>query len=142
MTEIRVTYSGLIAFVIGIISVISGLVVTVVITRSLTSFEYGTWTLILNLIGYVIILEPIISYWATREIARKTESGTTAVLSSGIFSCLGILIYVIILTVVVMQTDASFDIMFYAIILVPIIFINSSHISQNFNFFILIFIIC
>ena len=84
MTEIRVTYSGLIAFVIGIISVISGLVVTVVITRSLTSFEYGTWTLILNLIGYVIILEPIISYWATREIARKTESGTTAVLSSGI----------------------------------------------------------
>ena len=56
MTEIRVTYSGLIAFVIGIISVISGLVVTVVITRSLTSFEYGTWTLILNLIGYVIIL--------------------------------------------------------------------------------------
>lgn len=134
MTEIRVTYSGLIAFVIGIISVISGLVVTVVITRSLTSFEYGTWTLILNLIGYVIILEPIISYWSTREIARKTESGTTAVLSSGIFSCLGILIYLIILTVVVMQTDASFDIMFYAIILVPIIFINRTLTAINLGF--------
>ena len=124
MSEIRVTYSGFIAFIIGMISVISGLIVTIIITRSLTPLEFGTWTLIINLIGFIIILEPIVSYWATREIARKTESGTTAVITNGVFSCVAILVYIVILLIVATQTDASFDIMLYAVILVPVIFVN------------------
>ena len=127
-------YSGLIAFVIGIVSVISGLIVTLIITRNLSSLEYGTWLLIMNFIGYVIILEPIVSYWATREIARKDESGTTAVISNGIFSCIGILVYIAILVIVVSQTDASYDLMLYALILIPVIFINRTLTAINLGF--------
>lgn len=134
MSEIKVTYSGLIAFVIGIVGVISGLIVSIVITRNLSSLEYGTWLLIMNFIGYVIILEPIISYWTTREIARKDESGTTAVISNGIFSCVGILVYIIILTVIAPQTDASYDLMLYGIILIPAIFVNRTLIAINLGF--------
>ena len=124
MTEIKVNSSGLIAFVIGIIGIISGLIVTVVITRNLSSSEYGTWALIMNLIGYVIILEPIVSYWATREIARKDESGATAIIANGVFSIVGILAYIIILIFISAQTNTDFNLMIYAIILIPIIFIN------------------
>ena len=127
-------YSGLIAFVIGIVSVISGLIVTLIITRNLSSLEYGTWLLIMNFIGYVIILEPIVSYWATREIARKDESGTTAVISNGIFSCIGILVYIAILVIVVSQTDASYDLMLYALILIPVIFISRTLTAINLGF--------
>jgi len=134
LTEIRVTYSGFIAFIIGIISVISGLIVTIVITRNLTSLEYGTWTLIINLIGYIIILEPIVSYWATREVARKTESGTTAVITNGVFSFVAILVYIVILLIVATQTDASFDIMLYAVILIPVIFLNRTLTAVNLGF--------
>ena len=134
MSEIRVNYSGLIAFVIGIVSVICGLIVTLIITRNLSSLEYGTWLLIINFIGYVIILEPIISYWATREIARKNETGTTAVISNGIFSCVGILVYIVILVVIVSQTDASYDLMLYALILIPVIFINRTLTAINLGF--------
>ena len=134
MSEIRVNYSGLIAFVIGIVSVVSGLIVTLIITRNLSSLEYGTWLLIMNLIGYVIILEPIVSYWATREIARKDESGTTAVISNGIFSCIGILVYIAILVIVVSQTDANYDLMLYALILIPVIFINRTLTAINLGF--------
>jgi O-antigen/teichoic acid export membrane protein len=134
LSEIRVNYSGLIAFVIGIVSVVSGLIVTLIITRNLSSLEYGTWLLIMNLIGYVIILEPIVSYWATREIARKDESGTTAVISNGIFSCIGILVYIAILVIVVSQTDANYDLMLYALILIPVIFINRTLTAINLGF--------
>ena len=86
MSEIRVTYSGLIGLLIGLSTVVSGLIFILIITRSLTPNELGTWGLIGGLLTYVIILEPIISYWTTREIARDVDSGKTAILSSGIFS--------------------------------------------------------
>ena len=96
MSSIRVTYSGLIGLVIGLSSVITGMIFILIVTRSLTPEELGTWGLVGGLITYVIILEPMISYWATREIARGTESGKTAVISSGIFSIVGILAFIVI----------------------------------------------
>ena len=67
---IRVLYSGLFFFVVGIITILTGLVFMLIITRTLSQQEFGTWTLIMGLIVYVTIIEPIGSYWVTREIAR------------------------------------------------------------------------
>ena len=75
MSGIRVTYSGLISFSIGLVGVLTGLIFTLIITRELSQEEFGTWSLIGGLTGYVLILEPIISYWTTREIARNKKSG-------------------------------------------------------------------
>ena len=52
MSEIRVSYSGFISFLIGIISTIVGVAFVLVLTRSLSTIEYGTWGLILGLIAY------------------------------------------------------------------------------------------
>ncbi|MDE2590135.1 MAG: hypothetical protein KGL95_10795, partial [Patescibacteria group bacterium] len=86
MSGIRITYSGLILFVVGLISVFTSLISNFLITRNLTITDYGTWGLISGLYGYIVVIEPIMSYWATREIARGIESGKTAMFSSGIFS--------------------------------------------------------
>ena len=87
LSSIRVTYSGLISFTVGLISVFTGLVFLTIVTRSLSIEEYGTWGLLLNLLAYVIILEPIISYWVIREIPRNLDSGKTAIITSIIFFC-------------------------------------------------------
>ena len=75
MSSIRVTYSGLIGLVIGLSSVITGMIFILIVTRSLTPEELGTWGLVGGLITYVVILEPMISYWTQREIARDIDSG-------------------------------------------------------------------
>ena len=85
MSKIRVTYSGLIALTVGLVSVITGIVFTLIVTRQLTADEFGTWALIGGLLSYVIITETTISYWTTREIARGNESGRTALFASGVF---------------------------------------------------------
>ena len=64
MSSIRVTYSGLIAFVISIVSVFTGLVFTIIVTRQLTQEEFGTWGIIGAMTGYMLIFEPIINHWA------------------------------------------------------------------------------
>ena len=57
-----------------------------IVTRSLNPQEFGTWTLLYGLILYVTLIQPITSYWVTREVARGEKSAKTAILSSGMFS--------------------------------------------------------
>ena len=56
MSGIRVTYSGLIAFAVGISSIITGLFFILIVTRQLTGEELGTWTLIGGLLVYVMVI--------------------------------------------------------------------------------------
>lgn len=122
MSEIRVTYSGLLGLGIGFITVITGMIFILIITRSLTPDELGTWSLIGSLVTYVIIIEPMISYWTKREIARGIDSGKTAILSSGAFSSVGILAYLVIAYFVSEPTGADVNILFFAALLIPFTF--------------------
>lgn len=131
MSGIRVTYSGLISFLGGLTTVFTGIIFTLIVTRTLTPTEFGTWGLISGLIIYAVMLAPIISYWATRETARGIESGKTAILATGIFSIIGIFVYVIIAYFIGQQTNTDQDILLFASILIPAMFLNSLFTAIN-----------
>ena len=131
MSGIRVTYSGLISFVVGLATIFTGIIFTLIVTRQLTPEEFGSWNLIGGLIIYVVIIEPTISYWVTREVARGTESGKTAVFFSGIFSIGGIIAYLIIAFFVAQSTDAEQSILFLGAILIPLMFLNRTLTALN-----------
>ena len=124
MSSIRVTYSGLIGLVIGLSTIITGMIFILIVTRSLSPEELGTWGLIGGLITYVVILEPMISYWTQREIARDIDSGKTAVISSGVFSIVGTLAFLLIAFVVSEPTNTDIDILFFAALMIPFSFLN------------------
>ena len=126
MSGIRVTYSGLISFAVSVSSVITGLVFTIIVTRQLTQEEFGTWGIIGAMTGYMLILEPVITHWTTREIARGKESGRTALMSTGLFSALAIVGYMIIVFLFEKQIDVNLELMLVASILVPLAFIRAS----------------
>ena len=96
MAGIRVTYSGLISFLGGILSIITGIIFTIIITRSVSPEEYGTWGLINALILYVFMVSPVISYWSTRDTVRQIQSGKSAVLSSMLLSAGAVSVYILI----------------------------------------------
>jgi len=131
LSNIRVTYSGLISLVVGITSIFTGTIFTLIVTRTITPEEFGTWNLIGSLITYVVIVEPIISYWVTRETARGIESAKTAIFTSGIFSMCGVLGYIIIGYFVALNSDADQDIILFAVILVPVMFLNKTLTAIN-----------
>lgn len=126
MSNIRVTYSGLISLAIRFLSLFTGLAFTLIVTRQLSEEEFGTWGLISAIIVYATIINPIINYWSTREIARGQESGKTAFVSNGIFSAGGMFVYIIIAFFVGLQSDAKLEILMLATILIPVLFINNS----------------
>lgn len=131
MSGIRVTYSGLISFIIGLVGIFTGLIFTLIVTRTLATEEYGTWGLIQSLLYYAIMLEPMISFWVTREIAHGIKSGKTGIFSSGILSVVGISVYLIIAFLVGNQANVNKGILFFAFILIPVIFLNRTFSAIN-----------
>lgn len=133
MSGIRVTYSGLIAFAVGISSIITGLFFILIVTRQLTAEELGTWTLIGGLLVYVMVIEPIVSYWTTREIARGEKSAKTALITSTSFSGIAIIIYLGIVFFVSLNSEIDKNILYFGAILIPITFVNRVLLAINYG---------
>ena len=76
-------YSGFIVFASQILSLFTGLVFTLLLTRNMGSDEFGAWSLIFYLIGLFTLMSGLFPFWATRFVARGKE-GTikTAVASN------------------------------------------------------------
>ncbi len=120
------TYSGLIAFGVSIIGVITGTVFVIMVTRTLTPDELGLWTLIGSLVGYVTIIDPIVTYWTTRQIARGEAVGKTAMSTNGLFSIGAFAIYFLIAVYVSSSLGADFWILIVASALIPLSFLNNT----------------
>tara|TARA_B110000438_G_scaffold300043_1_gene351527 strand:+ start:1613 stop:3103 length:1491 start_codon:yes stop_codon:yes gene_type:complete len=133
LSNIRVTYSGLISFFVGLLIIAVGLISTLIVTRSLSIEEFGTWRLTIGLIVFSMYLGPIVTYWSTRETARGINSAKTAIISNGILSILGIIIYIIIAFFTSENSDADRDTILFAFILIPVMFFQSVLISINYG---------
>ncbi len=131
MSEIRVTYSGLIGLIIGFVSIFTGLVFSLVITRTLTPNEYGTWSLIGSIVAYFIISENIISYWTTRQIARGENVGKTAVLTSAVFSLGVIPLYFSYVIILSSQNNADPVSMGFGAMIIPVYFVSQTIAAIN-----------
>jgi O-antigen/teichoic acid export membrane protein len=134
MSNIRVTYSGFLFFIVGMIQIFTGLGFLLIITRTLSPQEFGTWNLILGLLLYVSLIQPITSYWLLREVARDGVSGKTGIISSSMFSLAGICIFLVIAFFTSEQTDADREVLFFATLLIPILFINDALMAINMGF--------
>ena len=119
MSGIRVTYSGLVSLAAGTLTLISGLVFTLIISRGLSVTEYGTWGVIWGLLAYVLLVDPAVSYWATREAAQGTKSAKTALVTSGGLSIIATVAYIIIAYLYAPSGDAGLFTLLFAAILVP-----------------------
>ena len=140
------TYSGLIAFIVGIISVFTGLVFVLIVTRRLSPEEFGTWALIGSMISYFLISEGIIHFWTIRQVARGEQVGSTSLVSSGIFSLAAIPFYLLISYFISDRSNLELEPMILATILIPLFFIskilnsiNAAHRPQATSYGFLIF---
>lgn len=107
--QLRLQYSGFIIFTAQILSVITGLAYTLLITRSMTPDQYGTWTNIFDYTSWFLIFSSFIPFWATRFVARE-KKGTvkTSTVATLIISLASVTIYLPIITLIAQAigTDA------------------------------------
>jgi O-antigen/teichoic acid export membrane protein len=71
--EIRLRYSGFIIFAAQMLSVATGLIFTLLLTRNMTQQEYGVWANIFDVIGYFLLLSGVFPFWTMRFVARRKQ---------------------------------------------------------------------
>lgn len=124
MSSIRVTFSGLIAFLVSISSLVTGLFFVIIVTRQLTQEEFGAWTFLNTLVFYVLVVEPVISYWTSRQIARGQQVGKTAIFTGSIFSIGAFAVYSILALIISSSLGLSLTLLLLASALIPLSIIN------------------
>jgi O-antigen/teichoic acid export membrane protein len=97
--EIRLQYSGLIIFAAKLLSVATGMVFNLLLTREdiggITKAQYGVWANVFDLIAYFMLLSGALPFWTTRFVARgKKGAAKTGLVANLILALVSVAIYV------------------------------------------------
>ncbi len=91
---IRLRYSGFIVFANQLLGVVTGLIFTLLLTRSMSAAEFGVWTNIFDYTPYFIIVGGVLPFWVLRFVARGKEGAAkTAAVSQLLFAVVATIIY-------------------------------------------------
>jgi O-antigen/teichoic acid export membrane protein len=100
-SDIRLRYSGLIVFTTQLLGVITGMIFTLLLTRSMTTTEYGLWTNIFDYTPYFLLVSIIIPFWVTRFTARDIEGTViTSAVSQLVLGVIATVAYLPIITAI------------------------------------------
>lgn len=92
--EIRLQYSGFVVFTTQILSLITGLIFTLLLTRDMNPKQFGIWTNIFDYTAYFVLFSSLLPFWATRFAARGKEGTVkTGVLAQLVIAVTGVVIY-------------------------------------------------
>jgi O-antigen/teichoic acid export membrane protein len=92
--QIRLRYSGFIVFTTQLLGVVTGLIFTLLLTRSMTVAEFGIWTNIFDYTPYFIVVGGVLPFWVLRFTARGKEGAAkTATISQLFIAVVATLIY-------------------------------------------------
>ena len=134
MGGIRVTYSGLVAFAVAMVSIVTGTIFVVMVTRQLEPEEFGVWTIIGTMIHYVVATSPIISYWTVRQVARGEPVGRTAFVSGGLFAAGSVPAYILMMTAYSGIAPEYHSSMILSTVLVPVLLVSGVLMSVNMGY--------
>ncbi len=129
MSSIKATRSGFVNLFTGMIRLVFAFIFITLVTRSLSVEQFGEYSFILSIIVYTVTSHWIISYWITRETARGRPSGKTGILSSGLFSSIGTVVFIIIGMFVLDETNLNLMTILLAAFIIPLQFLHS--VSSN-----------
>jgi len=86
--------TGLFVFAANIVSVFTGLIFLVMVTRSVSPSAFGLWEFIYDLVLFTSYPATVIAFWVLRKVARGHAVARTGLLVSAISSTGGATVYV------------------------------------------------
>jgi len=114
-SEVRLKYSGLVVFASYIISAATGLAFVLMVTRNVSTEEFGIWGNISDLSNYFILLSGVIPFWATRFIVREhAGSAKTGFIANILISIAATSIYLALVPTIlsVLQISSTYAILY------------------------------
>jgi hypothetical protein len=113
-------YAGMIGFLVRIVSIFTGFLFILIVTRRLTEADFGTWVWISRLLGYAAFPTIAVSFWATRFIARDIKAVKTSLVLALLLSTVSTVAYLVISPLTAGAADAPLIFFLLAAIQIPL----------------------
>lgn len=125
--SISLRKTGIVVFGARIASIFTGLVFLVMMTRYLSAQQFGLYEVITDLVTFGAYPAGVVTFWATRDVARGKMFGRTAVVLNLALSALGVALYIVLSVLSSYRiASASLGTLFFAGLLVPVSYLNQA----------------
>ncbi len=114
--------TGLIVFTARLISVFTGFLFLVMMTRSLSPTQFGLWEFLTDVVLFSTFPVGLFTYWATREVARGGLIGRTTQALCMAMSLAGVVLYVLFSYGTYSVVHSTITPFLTALILVPLVY--------------------
>lgn len=111
------------------VSVFTGFLFLVMVTRSLSQSNFGLWEFIVDVLVFASFPVGYFTYWATREVARGAVIGKTTQVLCILMSAGGVVLYLVFSLGTYASIGSSFTPFIAALILVPLTYWTLSNIA-------------
>jgi len=101
--KVRLRYAGLIMFMSRLFSAATGVIFTIMVTRSTSTGEFGVWSNLFDVLSYFIIMATIIPFWTTRFTAREYEGSAKTGFIANVFMSIIFAFFFIVLVPTIMS---------------------------------------
>ncbi len=124
-TRIGLRSTGLTVFASNVFAGFTGLIFLIMAARWLTPSELGLWEVIIDVVAFASFPIGVVSYWATRDIARGRLSGKTAYAIAIAMSAFGLGVYFVTSVLTSSSLATSFVPFLLGALLVPLSYCNT-----------------
>lgn len=114
--------TGLIVFTARMVSVFTGFLFLVMVTRSLSPTHFGLWEFLIDIVTFSTFPVGLFTYWATREVARGAVIGRTTQALCVMLSLVGVALYLVFVFGTYSSIGSTLAPFLIALILVPLLY--------------------
>jgi O-antigen/teichoic acid export membrane protein len=114
--------TGLVVFAGNIVSVFTGLVFLVMVTRSVSPSAFGLWEFIYDIVLFTSYPAVVIAFWVLRKVARGHALAKTGLLVSAVSSTGGAVAYIVSSIVVHGIVGSAFSHFLLGAMMVPLFY--------------------
>ena len=119
--KVRLRYAGFVSFSSMLFSVLTGLAFTIIVTRKLSSLDFGLWQVISITVAYFVMTINIVRYWAPRFIARGENVARSTLIFSLATGMLATAGYIVLSNFLCQSLRLDF---FYFLVFSPHVFLS------------------
>ncbi len=116
----------MLGFIVRIVSIFTGFLFVIIVTRRLPEADFGTWVWITRLIGYAVFPTAAIGFWATRFVARDVKAAKTSILLALLISAGATLGYLAISPLAASASNSLLIFFLLAAIQIPFAYISEN----------------
>ena len=106
-SKVRLRYTGIVIFLSRLLSLFTGAIFVLLITRKLPIEDFGLWRMITQYLAYTSIFTNVYSYWLPRYMARGVNTSKTGLALSLILGSTATLFYVVMAFLISAPFDQS-----------------------------------